>query len=77
MFQNDVLQIVHDAEAHKCVLHIMNTAGTPAGPFEMESVFILTFTKDGSKICKVDEMLDSEYINAFFAKLPKAQGESI
>ena len=49
----------------------MNYAGSPVGPFEMESVFILTFTDDGNKVCKVEEVLDSDYINAFFAKLPR------
>ena len=53
----------------------MNTADTHVGPFEVESIFILTFTTDGTKICKVDEMVDSQALNTFFAKLPKPESE--
>ena len=69
------MEAIHAPEAHKSVFHIMNHAGSPVGPFDVESIFTLTLNEDGTKVCSVEEMVDSEYLNAFFAKPSKLEEE--
>ena len=73
--QIDVLQAMHDVDSHKSVIYVMNRLETPVGPFEMESVFMLTATEEGTKVRKVEEIVDSEYLLHFLAKVPKSEGE--
>jgi len=70
-----VLHTTHDPETHRAVLNIQNYADTPAGKFELESIFVLWFTEDGMKLQKVEEFVDSAYLNTFFAKVADVQSK--
>jgi ketosteroid isomerase-like protein len=59
----------HDAEARTCVIHASSKANTRAGIYSNEYALFLWFTKDGSKITRIDEFVDSAYSAQFFAKL--------
>jgi len=54
----------------------LNRSDSANGPFSMESVFMLTFTEDGTKVCKVEEIVDSKYLTEFLAELPKPAFET-
>ncbi|KAK5173537.1 uncharacterized protein LTR77_002218 [Saxophila tyrrhenica] len=70
-YKLEVLQTTHDAETHKSVIHAINYAETPAGPFEMECIMILSFTEDGTKLKRVEELADSAYLNEFLERVAK------
>jgi hypothetical protein len=47
------------------------------GPFDVDTIWWLAFTGDGTKICNVREfIIDSERLAAWLAKLPKPESES-
>lgn len=48
-----------------------STAETPVGPFGCDIVFFLTFTEDGKKVTRIEEMLDSAFSIDFYGKLQK------
>jgi ketosteroid isomerase-like protein len=43
---------VHDADAHKCIMHATGTAETDIEPFANEYAVILHFTDNGKKVTK-------------------------
>ncbi|KAL6714554.1 hypothetical protein ACLMJK_007979 [Lecanora helva] len=62
---------VHDAENHSCAMYLSSTATSPLGPYKNEYTFFLHFTDDGTKIIKVEEMVDSGYSAKYFGDLEK------
>ena len=69
--------MIHDVDEHTCAVYISNNSGSAVGPFDVDTIWWLTFTDDGTKICKVTEfIIDSEALAAWLAKLPKPEGES-
>jgi ketosteroid isomerase-like protein len=61
---------LHDAEAHKCVMHASSTANTGIGDYANEYALFLEFTDDGKKVVNIEEFVDSAYSTSFFAELP-------
>ena len=53
----------------KAAFHATSTAETPIGSYANEYAFFLTFTSDGTKLVKVDEMVNSDYAKSFFRRL--------
>jgi ketosteroid isomerase-like protein len=60
---------VHDAKAHRSVIHASSTANTRIGPYGNEYALFLTFTEDGEKISNIEEFVDTAYSAKFFEKL--------
>ncbi|KAI2484935.1 hypothetical protein Ptr902_03875 [Pyrenophora tritici-repentis] len=63
---------VHDADAHKCMMHLSSTSETDIGPYTNEYALILHFTDDGKQVIKFLEFVDSAYSTKFFAALAEA-----
>lgn len=63
---------VHDYDSRKSTMHIMNTADTNFGPIAMESIFMFWFSKDGEKLTRVEELVDSSAVIEFFARVKGA-----
>ncbi|KAK3074084.1 hypothetical protein LTR53_003796 [Teratosphaeriaceae sp. CCFEE 6253] len=65
------LSTVHDADAHKATAHWMQTASTntPGGGFALESVWMWTFTGDGTQVVSAKEFVDSAYLSQWLEKL--------
>ncbi|KAK3628548.1 hypothetical protein LTR56_005020 [Elasticomyces elasticus] len=70
-YKIEIYSTVHDAEAHQASVYCMQTAttATPAGDFAMETVWLFSFTEDGTKITSVKEFVDSGYLTGWLAKL--------
>lgn len=66
---------VYDTENRKAALHLFCDATTPIGQYQNEYSFFLTYNTDGTKVCKMDEMIDSAYGSAFFGRLHKYMEE--
>jgi ketosteroid isomerase-like protein len=64
-----VLEEIHDADAHKSIIHASSTAETKIGPYANEYMLILTFTENGKKVTRFDEYVDSANSKEFFAAL--------
>ena len=60
---------VHSPDEHKAAVHILSTASTPVGPFEMESMWFITFTEDGNSITVADELVDSKGFSELLDKV--------
>jgi ketosteroid isomerase-like protein len=64
-----VLEEIHDAGAHKSIIHASSTAETKIGPYANEYMLVLKFTKDGKKVTEFNEFVDSAYSEPFFKAL--------
>jgi len=51
----------------------MQHGTTSTGPFEMESLFMVLFTDDGTKMKEGKELVDSRYLTDSFENLSKGQ----
>ncbi|KAF2022621.1 hypothetical protein EK21DRAFT_82880 [Setomelanomma holmii] len=71
-FTVTVLEQVHDAETHTCIIHASSAADTKIGRYSNEYALILTFTEDGKQVSRFDEFVDSAYSRNFTAALAKA-----
>ncbi|CAA9966074.1 hypothetical protein CFE70_009470 [Pyrenophora teres f. teres 0-1] len=71
-FTATVIEELHDAKTHKCIIHARSRAQTKIGLYANEYALILTFTKDGKKVSHFDEFVDSAYSVKFQADLAKA-----
>ena len=60
---------VHDANARMSVIHASSTANTRIGTYTNEYALFITFTRDGEKVAKIEEFVDSAYSTRFFAQL--------
>ncbi|KAL5375328.1 hypothetical protein PMIN02_012062 [Paraphaeosphaeria minitans] len=67
-----VLEEIHDAEAHTCIIHASSTVDTKIGQYGNEYALILTFTEDGKQVTRFEEFVDSAYSERFVAALGKA-----
>ncbi|KAK3670646.1 hypothetical protein LTR78_009481 [Recurvomyces mirabilis] len=70
-FRLEPLNTVHDFENHKAVVWCMNTADTAThcGRFEIETIWQLQLTDDGTKIKAITEFVDSAYLLSWLGKL--------
>lgn len=69
------MEEIHDPEANRCIIHASSTAETKIGQYRNEYALILTFSKDGKRVTKFDEFVDSAYSEHFAAALEKASSE--
>ncbi|PZD29524.1 hypothetical protein A1F97_10322, partial [Pyrenophora tritici-repentis] len=67
-----VIEELHDAKTHKCIIHARSKAQTAIGLYANEYALILSFTEDGKKVSHFDEFVDSAYSVKFQADLAKA-----
>ncbi|EDU46313.1 predicted protein [Pyrenophora tritici-repentis Pt-1C-BFP] len=72
MNQLTIHEEVHDADAHKCMMHLSSTSETDIGPYTNEYALILHLTDDGKQVIKFLEFVDSAYSTKFFAALAEA-----
>lgn len=68
-----VMEEIHDARTHTCIIHASSTAQTKIGLYANEYALILTFTEDGTKVTKFDEFVDSAYSQQFVTALGKEE----
>ncbi len=59
---------MHDAENSKAVVYAVSKADTPFGDWTNEYAVFFTFDESGEKIAKIEEMVDSAFLNDFFPK---------
>ncbi|KAI2478371.1 hypothetical protein Ptr902_09984 [Pyrenophora tritici-repentis] len=71
-FTATVIEELHDAKTHKCIIHARSKAQTAIGLYANEYALILSFTEDGKKVSHFDEFVDSAYSVKFQADLAKA-----
>jgi len=72
LFSNFTVSVhkeIHDAEARVSVMHASSMANTRIGTYTNEYALFLTFTKDGERVTKIEEFVDSAYSARFFADL--------
>jgi ketosteroid isomerase-like protein len=72
LFSNFTVKVhneFHNAEARTSYMHASSRAETAIGTYANEYAVVLSFTKDGTKITKIEEFVDSAYSAQFFAKL--------
>lgn len=60
---------VFDVDQKKAALHIFGSASSPVGKYEQEYSWFLTFNEDGTKVKRIEEMIDSSYLAEFFKRL--------
>ncbi|KAK6858845.1 hypothetical protein PG995_004698 [Apiospora arundinis] len=66
----DIKEIVHDSSRGSAAVYATSSADTPL-PDETwtnEYAIFISFTKDGTKIDRLDEMVDSAFYKDFFPK---------
>lgn len=61
-------EIVHDLPQCKAAVYALSTGKTPFGDWTNEYAVFFTFNKDGQEIVKVEEMVDTAFMNEFFPK---------
>lgn len=69
----------YDENARTSVCHGFSTATSAIGPYKMEAVIMMKFDEAGEKIVRIDEMMDSAYMNDYLAKVTahmQAQGQA-
>lgn len=73
----EIYEIVHDVARGKAVIYATSHADTPWEDFKWKNEYavFLTFTENGEKINKVDEMLDSAFAKEFFPRFQKYLSE--
>jgi ketosteroid isomerase-like protein len=72
LFSNFTVKVhkeLHDIEARTSLIHASSRADTAVGRYANEYALILSFTKDRTKVTKIEEFVDSAYTTQFFAKL--------
>lgn len=60
---------VFDMDQKKAALHVFGSASSPVGKYEQEYSWFLTFNEDGTKVKRMEEMIDSSYLAEFFKRL--------
>ncbi|KAI7221580.1 hypothetical protein KC333_g1648 [Hortaea werneckii] len=65
----EVADQVFDVDQKKAALHIFGSASSPVGKYEQEYSWFLTFNEDGTKVKRIEEMIDSSYLAEFFKRL--------
>jgi hypothetical protein len=74
-----IKQIVHDASRGTAAVYATSTADTPV-PNEKwtnEYAIFMTFSEDGTKVEKLDEMVDSAFYNHYFPKFQQWLSEMV
>lgn len=61
-------ETIHEATKNKAVIYAISTGKTPFGPWDMEYAMFLTFTEAGDRIARLEEMLDSAFMQQFVPK---------
>ncbi|OTA34355.1 hypothetical protein BTJ68_07111 [Hortaea werneckii EXF-2000] len=65
----EVADQVFDEDQRKAALHVFGSASSPVGKYEQEYTWFLTFNEDGTKVKRMEEMIDSSYLAEFFKRL--------
>ncbi|KAI7485016.1 hypothetical protein KC351_g4131 [Hortaea werneckii] len=65
----EVADQVFDEDHMKAALHVFGSASSPVGKYEQEYTWFLTFNEDGTKVKRMEEMIDSSYLAEFFKRL--------
>ncbi|KAI7115138.1 hypothetical protein KC343_g18671 [Hortaea werneckii] len=68
-FKIEVADQVFDEGQKKAALHVFGSATSPVGKYEQEYTWFLTFSEDGTKVKRMEEMIDSAYLAEFFKRL--------
>lgn len=68
--------MVHDAPKSKAVIYAISRADTPFGvEWTNEYACFITLDESGEKIVKLEEMVDSAFMKAFFPLFQKHMSE--
>ncbi|KAK5654597.1 hypothetical protein OQA88_7227 [Cercophora sp. LCS_1] len=67
-YELKIHEIVHDAAKSKAVVYAVSKAKTPFGAWTNEYAVFFTFDESGEKIAKIEEMVDSAFLNDFYPK---------
>ncbi|KAL9094350.1 MAG: hypothetical protein Q9165_003491 [Trypethelium subeluteriae] len=69
-YELEICEIVHDAPRSKAVIYATSKADTPFEDFKWtnEYAVFLSFTEDGKKVKKMEEMVDTAFYREFFPK---------
>ncbi|PYH86366.1 hypothetical protein BO82DRAFT_350101 [Aspergillus uvarum CBS 121591] len=70
-YQLQIHHVIHDPEHHKAVVYAASTGKLPWGDWNLEYAAFLTFTEDGRKIARLEEMLDTAFLQDFGPKFGK------
>jgi ketosteroid isomerase-like protein len=54
-------------------LHCSTTADNRGSVYENEYMFVLSFDKEGKKLTKIVEMMDSQRVREAFANVPEVE----
>ncbi|KAI7194612.1 hypothetical protein KC363_g2075 [Hortaea werneckii] len=60
---------VFDEDQKKAALHVFGSASSPVGKYEQEYTWFLTFNEEGTRVKRIEEMIDSSYLAEFFKRL--------
>ncbi|KAK1751363.1 hypothetical protein QBC47DRAFT_307862 [Echria macrotheca] len=67
-YELNVREIVHDAAKSKAAVYAVSKGKAPFGPWTNEYAVFFTFDESGEKIVKIEEMVDSAFLNDFYPK---------
>ena len=59
---------MHDVEKNKAAIYAMSKGNLPWGPWELEYSAFITFSEAGDKVARLEEMLDSAFLQDFGPK---------
>ncbi|KAI9648484.1 Monooxygenase dmxR10 [Ciborinia camelliae] len=76
-YRLDIREIVHDSPRSKAVIYAISYADTSFGDLKWtnEYAVFVTFTEDGTKVKKIEEMVDSAFYQEFFPKFQQYMKE--
>ncbi|KAM5468800.1 hypothetical protein MauCBS54593_004795 [Microsporum audouinii] len=63
--------VVHDAGKNKAAIYAASKGDLPWGNWDLEYSAFLTFSEDGEKVAKLEEMLDTAFLRDFGPKFQK------
>ncbi|GIJ86546.1 hypothetical protein Asppvi_005435 [Aspergillus pseudoviridinutans] len=66
-----IRHVIHDPGNNKAAIYAVSKGNLPWGDWNLEYSAFVTFTEDGEKVAKVEEMLDTAFLQDFRPKYEK------
>ncbi|KAJ5245024.1 hypothetical protein N7489_005120 [Penicillium chrysogenum] len=70
-YELTIHHVVHDAEHNKAAVYATSKGLLPWGDWNLEYSIFITFTEDGEKVARLEEMLDTAFLQDFGPKFGK------